>query len=71
MADKVMEDIPKEVIGVVTTRDLDWRTNFSRVKVPGDGDCFFSAVNCSMKAQDSTWHHNKISLRSLDIPFLE
>ena len=72
-----MDNIEKDVLptpindsGVKVTLTMDWQSHFVRKAVPGDGDCFFSAVNVCMKHQDRDWKHNKISLRKLALPHL-
>ena len=49
----------------VINSENSWSTTFNRHVIAGDGDCFFSSVNCCMKFLDPDWQHDSISLRNL------
>ena len=51
--------------------DNSWSKTYNRHIVPGDGDCFFSAVNCCMRFLDPDWQHDNVSLRNLSLIQLE
>ena len=48
-----------------------WVSDYTRIPVPGDGDCFFSAVNFIMRRLDGNWTHDNSSLRQLSLTQLE
>ena len=48
-----------------------WTSLYTRLEVPGDGDCFFSSVNLIMRRLDSNWAYNNTSLRQLSLTQLE
>ena len=48
-----------------------WVSDYTRIQVPGDGDCFFSAVNFIMRRMDGNWTHDNSSLRQLSLTQLE
>jgi len=39
----------------VATTDNLWATSYNRRTILGDGDCFFSALNCCMRFLDQDW----------------
>ena len=54
-----------------TNTENSWSTIFNRHIIPGDGDCFFSSVNCCMKFLNPDWQHDNISLRNLALTHLK
>jgi len=61
---------PSQNNAAVSTENL-WSTTYTRHIIAGDGDCFFSSVNCCMKFLDPDWSHDSVSLRSLALAYLK
>jgi len=64
------EAISSSSLTVVADSNL-WTTMLKRIIIEGDGNCFFSAVNCCMSAFDRNCSHDHVSLRNLSLTKLE
>jgi len=48
-----------------------WQMYFNRYIIPGDGNCFFHAVNYCMSIIDTNWSYNHIDLRNISMTQLK